>query len=39
MPRFGPVKRAELVRYLCEVGFEPYSGGRRQFRVRGEITL
>jgi hypothetical protein len=22
MPRFGPVKRADLVRYLREVGFE-----------------
>jgi predicted RNA binding protein YcfA (HicA-like mRNA interferase family) len=40
MPGFGPVKRKDLVRYLRELGFEgPYSGGRHQFMVRGQITL
>lgn len=40
MPRFGPVKRKDLVHYLREAGFEgPYSGGRHQFMVRGDVTL
>jgi len=40
MPRIGPVKRRELVSMLRQLGFEgPYSGGKHQFMVRGEITL
>lgn len=40
MPRIGPVKRRELVGMLRQLGFEgPYSGGKHQFMVRGEITL
>lgn len=40
MPRFGPVKRTDLIRYLRALGFEgPYSGRKHQFMVRGEITL
>jgi predicted RNA binding protein YcfA (HicA-like mRNA interferase family) len=40
MPPFGPVKRRDLLRYLRELGFEgPYSGGRHQFVVRGELRL
>lgn len=40
MPAFGPVRRAELVRVLRALGFEgPYSGGKHQFMVRGQLTL
>lgn len=40
MPRLGPIKRAELVRYLQILGFEgPYSGGKHQFMFRGMIRL
>jgi predicted RNA binding protein YcfA (HicA-like mRNA interferase family) len=40
VPRFGPVKRQDLIRYLRQVGFEgPYSGGRHQFMVQGDITI
>ena len=40
MPPFGPVKRRDLVRHLRQVGFEgPYSGGKHQFMVKGDITL
>jgi len=36
MPRFGPVKRQDLIRYLRELGFEgPYVGGRHQYMVKG----
>jgi predicted RNA binding protein YcfA (HicA-like mRNA interferase family) len=40
MPRFGPTKRADLVRYLRKLGFEgPYSGGKHQFMVRGTLRV
>jgi len=40
VPRFGPIKRRDLIRYLHQVGFEgPYSGGKHQFMVQGDITL
>ena len=40
MPGLGPIKRAELVRYLQILGFEgPYSGGKHQFMLRGMIRL
>ncbi len=40
MPRFGPVKREELVRYLGRLGFEgPYSGGRHQFMIKGTLRV
>ena len=39
-PRFGPVKRADLVRALAALGFAgPFSGGKHQFMVRGEVTV
>jgi hypothetical protein len=32
MPRFGPIGRQDLIRYLRQIGFEgPYAGGRHQF--------
>ena len=40
MPAFGPVKRKDLVWYLGQLGFEgPYSGGKHQFMVKGDITI
>ena len=40
MPRPGPIKRAELIRYLQILGFKgPYSGGKHQFMFRGMIRL
>ncbi len=40
MPRLGPIKRGELIKYLRALGFEgPYYGRKHQFMVRGEVTL
>ncbi len=40
MPRFGPIKRRDLIRSLQQAEFEgPYSGGKHQFMVKGDITL
>ncbi|MEA1872788.1 MAG: type II toxin-antitoxin system HicA family toxin [Chloroflexota bacterium] len=40
MPRLGPIKRVELIRYLQILGFEgPYSGGKHQFMLKGTIRL
>ena len=40
MPRFGPIKRRDLIRYLRLAGFEgPYSGGRHQFMLREDTTI
>lgn len=40
MPPFGPIKRRDLIRHLRQLGFDgPYSGGRHQFMVKGDITL
>lgn len=40
MPTFGPIKRADLIRYLRQAGFEgPYSGGKHQYMIQGSITI
>ena len=40
MPRFGPIRCRELIRYLKQLGFEgPYSGGKHQFMVKDDITV
>jgi predicted RNA binding protein YcfA (HicA-like mRNA interferase family) len=40
MPRFGPIRRRELIQYLMRLGFEgPYSGGKHQFMVKDDITV
>ena len=40
MPRLGPIKRADLIKYLQILGFEgPYSGGKHQFMLKGMIRL
>ena len=40
MPPFGPIKRSDLVRYLRRLDFAgPYSGGRHELMIRGDITI
>ena len=40
MPRFGSISRKELIRHLRQLGFDgPYSGGKHQFMLKGELTL
>ena len=40
MPKIGPIKRKELIKYLRILGFEgPFSGGRHQFVAKGEVTV
>jgi predicted RNA binding protein YcfA (HicA-like mRNA interferase family) len=40
MPSFAPIKRRDLIRYLIQMGFDgPYSGGRHQFRVKGQLKV
>jgi len=40
MPPFGPIKRKDLIRHLKQLGFDgPYSGGKHQFMIRGDITV
>jgi predicted RNA binding protein YcfA (HicA-like mRNA interferase family) len=40
MPPFGPISRKELIRCLRQCGFEgPYSGGRHQFMIKGNLTI
>jgi len=40
MPVFGPIKRRKLVQSLRRLGFEgPFTGGRHQFMVRGDVTV
>jgi hypothetical protein len=39
MPRFGPIKRQDLIRALRQLGFEgPYSGTRHQFMIKGTVV-
>ena len=40
MPKFGPIRRKELIAALRKLGFHgPYSGGRHQFMQRNELVL
>jgi predicted RNA binding protein YcfA (HicA-like mRNA interferase family) len=40
MPPLGPISRRKLLGYLKQFGFEgPYSGGRHQFMIKGNLTL
>lgn len=40
MPRLGPIKRNDLVRYLRKIGFDgPYAGGKHQFMIKEAITI
>jgi predicted RNA binding protein YcfA (HicA-like mRNA interferase family) len=40
MPTLGPIKRRELIRRLRSLGFDgPFSGGKHQFMVLGDVTV
>lgn len=40
MPKFGAIKRKDLIKALKKPGFEgPYVGGKHEFLVRGELRL
>jgi predicted RNA binding protein YcfA (HicA-like mRNA interferase family) len=40
MPRLGAIKRRDLIRHFRQLGFAgPFSGGRHQFMLRGDITV
>lgn len=40
MPKFGPIKRKDLIRYLRQLGFiGPYSGGKHQFMVKEKLKV
>lgn len=40
MPAWGPVSRRKLIQGLRALGFEgPFSGGRHEFMVRGDIVV
>lgn len=40
MPRFGPIRRQDLVRYFHMLGFAgPYAGGKHMFMQRGDVTI
>jgi len=40
MPPLGPIRRNDLIRYFKQLGFDgPYSGGRHQFMVKGDVTV
>lgn len=40
MPKTGPVKRRDLVRYLKQLGCDgPFPGGKHQIMQRGDLTF
>ncbi len=40
MPKFGAIKRKDLIAYLKQCGFHgPYSGGKHQFMINDELTI
>ena len=40
MHPFGPISRLNLVKNFKKAGFEgPYSGGKHQFMIKGQITI
>lgn len=40
MPRFGPIQRRDLIRFLKNLGFSgPYSGGKHEFMVHESDQL
>lgn len=40
MPRFGPIKRRELIANFRRLGFSgPYAGGRHEFMLRGTVSV
>ena len=40
MPKFGPIKRKDLIRYLRQLNFTgPFSGGKHQFMVKENLKV
>ena len=40
MPKLGPIKRKELIKYLLKAGFDgPFSGGGHEFMQRGALKV
>ncbi|MBF0460849.1 MAG: type II toxin-antitoxin system HicA family toxin [Magnetococcales bacterium] len=40
MPRFGPIRRDDLIRYLRRLGFTgPWSGGKHAFMEQGDLII
>jgi len=40
MPKIGPIKRRDLIKYFKKIGFKgPYSGGKHQFMIKGDKTI
>ena len=40
MPRFGPIKRDDFIRYFKQLGFDgPYSGRKHQLMIKGNLTI
>jgi predicted RNA binding protein YcfA (HicA-like mRNA interferase family) len=40
MPAWGPISRRKLIAALNRLGFTgPFSGGRHEFMVRGELVV
>lgn len=40
MPRFGPIKRRDLIAALRRLGWSgPFSGDKHEFMVRGELVM
>jgi predicted RNA binding protein YcfA (HicA-like mRNA interferase family) len=40
MPVLGPIKRRDLIHLLKQLGYSgPYSGGKHQYLVKGELKL
>ena len=40
MPKFGQIKRNDLIKYFRKIGFNgPFSGGKHQFMQKGNITV
>ena len=40
MPKAGPIKHRDLIRYLRKLGWEgPYAGGKHEYMVKGQKRL
>ncbi len=40
MPRLGPTRRDDLIRYLQALGFEgPYPGTKHQMMIKGDLVV
>ncbi len=40
MPKLGPIKKKQLIKYLRVLGFDgPYSGGNHSYMKRGQLKV